>query len=475
MKTHSAIYLFAAVMASAMVMGCAMVEAAEPIDVGSRLELMVDDYLIENVTGAALTLNRPTPRGVAIVFDKPWEGNTSAYHTVFQDGELFRMYYRGSHYDPKTRKGRGEVVCYAQSRDGIRWTKPELGLVEFDGSKKNNIVWSGMGSHDFAPMKDANPQCKPDERYKAMARGAGGLYAFKSADGVRWSPLSEKPVITKGAFDSQNLAFWDPVRRRYVDFHRGFRNGVRDIMTCTSHDFRNWTEPVWLEYPGAPTEHLYTNQVIPYYRAPHIFVGFPKRFVPTRRAVEHPHPGVSDGLFMTSRDGRRFRRWGEAFIRPGLQKERWICRNNMTAWGILVTKSAIPGTPDELSIYSAEGYYTGESCQLRRYTLRIDGFVAVRAPLSGGEMVTRPITFEGKRLQINFSTSAAGSVRVEIQDAEGRPVPGFTLADCPEIFGDELARVVTWKAGPDLGKLAGRPIRLRFVLSDADLYALRFQ
>ncbi|MHC4179467.1 MAG: hypothetical protein ACYSWU_18300, partial [Planctomycetota bacterium] len=230
-----------------------------------------------------------------------------------------------------------------------------------------------------------------------------------------------------------------------------------------------------LEYPGAPPEHLYTNQVTPYYRAPHIFLGFPKRFLPQRRAVEHPYPGVSDGLLMTSRDGRKFHRWGEAFIRPGLQKERWICRNNMTAWGILVTKSAIPGTPDELSVYSAEGYYTGESCQLRRYTLRIDGFVSLQAPLKGGEMVTRPITFEGKRLMINVSTSAAGSVRVEVQDAAGRPIPGFALADSTEIFGDELARAVTWKGGSDVAKLAGKPIRLRFVLKDADLYALRFQ
>lgn len=453
----------------------AAVQAAEPIDIGSRLELMVDDYLIERMTGAALTLHRPTPREVAIVFDKPWEGNTSAYHTVFRDGEIFRMYYRGSHYDEKTGKGRGERACYAESTDGIRWTKPELGLVEFQGSKKNNIIWSGMGSHDLAPMKDANPDCRPDERYKAVARGEDGLYAFKSPDGIHWSLISDKPVITKGAFDSQNLAFWDPLRRRYVDFHRGFRDGVRDIMTATSEDFRHWTEPVWLEYPGAPPEHLYTNQVIPYYRAPHIYVAFPKRFVPTRRAVEHPYPGVSDGLFMSSRDGRTFHRWAEAFVRPGPQKERWVCRNNMTAWGILVTKSAIPGTPDELSIYSAEGYYTGESCQLRRYTLRIDGFVSVQAPMKGGEMLTRPILFDGKRLVINFSTSAAGSVRVEIQDAEGRSVPGFTLADSAEIFGDELARAVDWKGGPDLSRLAGKPIRLRFVLKDADLYALRFQ
>ncbi len=460
-------------------MACAVVQAAEPIDVGSRLELMVDDHLIDKMTGAALTLQRPTAREVAIVFDKPWEGNTSAYHTVFQDGELFRMYYRGSHYDEKTGKGRGERACYAESADGIHWTKPELGIVfynsvGFDGSKRNNIIWSGVGSHDFAPMKDANPDCKPDEQYKALARGEGGLYAFKSADGVHWSLIGDKPVITKGAFDSQNLAFWDPVRRRYVDFHRGFRNGVRDIMTATSDDFRHWSEPVWLEYPGAPAEHLYTNQILPYYRAPHIFLGFPKRFVPTRRAVEHPFPGVSDGLLMTSRDGRKFHRWGEAFIRPGLQKERWICRNNMTAWGILVTRSDVPGTPDELSIYSAEGYYTGESCQLRRFTLRIDGFVSVQAPLKGGEMVTKPIVFDGKGLAINFSTSAAGSLRVEIQDAEGRPMPGFALADSAEIFGDELARVVTWKGGSDVSKLAGKPIRLRFVLKDADLYALQF-
>ena len=450
--------------------------AAEPIDVGSRLEPMVDDYLIDTMTGMALTLQRPTPREVAIVFDKPWEGNTSAYPTVFQDGETFRMYYRGSHFDEKTRRNaHEEFVCYAESRDGIHWSKPELGLVEFDGSKRNNIVHSGIGSHDFAPMKDTNPDCEPGERYKAMGRGDGGLYALKSPDAVHWSLLSDKPVITKGAFDSQNLAFWDSVRNRYVDFHRGFRNGLRDIMTATSDDFRHWSEPVWLEYPAAPAEHLYTNQIIPYYRAPHIFLGFPKRFVPSRRAGVHPSPGVSDGLFMTSRDGRSFRRWGEAFIRPGLQKERWVNRNNMTAWGILVTKSAIPATPDELSVYSSEGYYTGDSCQLRRYTLRIDGFVSLQAPLAGGEMLTKPIVFQGNQLVINFSTSAAGSVRVEIQDANGQPIPGFTLAESSEIFGDQLDRVVTWKAGPDLSKLAGRPVRLRFLLKDADLYALQLK
>jgi hypothetical protein len=147
----------------------------------------------------------------------------------------------------------------------------------------------------------------------------------------------------------------------------------------------------------------------------------------------------------------------------------------MTAWGILLTKSDVPGTPDELSIYSSEGYYRGESCQLRRYTLRIDGFVSVQAPLSGGQLLTKPIVFQGSQLAINFSTSAAGSLRIEIQDAAGQPIPGFTLEDSAEIFGDQLDRVVKWKGGSDVSNLAGKPIRLRFVLKDADLYALRFE
>ena len=89
--------------------------------------------------------------------------------------------------------------------------------------------------------------------------------------------------------------------------------------------------------------------------------------------------------------------------------------------------------------------------------------------------MTKPLIFEGKELVINFSTSAAGSVQVEIQNADGKPIDGFALSDCPEIFGDAIERVVTWKCGGDVSKLAGKQIRLRFVIKDADLYSLRFR
>jgi len=450
-------------------------EAKDTVDIADRLELFVDDWLIDAMKGVALELHHPQPQEIAITFDAPCEGNTSAYCRVFRDGDIYRMYYRGSNFDWKTRKSTHQVACYAESKDGIHWTKPDLGLFEFNGSKKNNIVWMGVGCHNFAPFKDTNPNCKPEYRYKALGSGKGGLVAFGSPDGIHWKLIREKPVITKGAFDSQNLAFWDSVRGRYVDFHRAGFKGVRHIMTCTSEDFINWTEPQFLDFGDAPLEHLYTNAVTPYYRAPHIFLGFPKRFVPARKKLpDHPYPGVSDGVFMSSRDGLHWHRWIEAFIRPGLMRERWWQRNNMTAWGILVTKAAEPGLPDELSLYSSENYYIGPG-RLRRFTLRIDGFVSVRAPYGGGEFTTRPLKFKGSGLVINYSTSAVGSVRVEIRDEGGKPVPGFELANCPEIFGDELEHVVSWKGGTDVGRLQGKPVRLRFVMKDADLYSIRFR
>ena len=449
---------------------------AEPIPIGSRRELLIDEFLLEKVTGARLVLHRPVARELALVHDRPWEGSTCAYHTVFRDQAIYRMYYRGSHYGHRLRKStHAEVVCYAESKDGIHWTRPDLGIVAFAGSRKNNIIRTGVGAHDFAPFKDANPKCRDDERYKALGCGKGGLYAFKSPDGLHWTPIGEKPVITKGAFDSQNLAFYDTLRGRYVEFHRGFRNGYRDIMTCTSADFRTWTDPVWLAYGGAPREHLYTNQITAYFRAPHIYMGFPKRFLPNRRGKVFGKPGVSDGVFMTSRDGRVFRRWTEAFVRPGPQKQRWVNRNNMTAWGIVVTRSALDGAPDELSIYSTEHYYQEPACKIRRYTLRMDGLVSLQAPPAGGTAVTRPITFRGKQLEINYATSAAGSVRIEIQDGAGKPYAGYALADCKEIYGDEIEGIVAWKNGSDVSELAGKPVRLRFALKDADLYAFRFR
>lgn len=479
-----------------------------PLDIGSRRELFVDDALIESLKDARRVLHHPTPREVAIRHDAPWEGAGSGYHTVIRDGNLLRMYYRGSKLGVENGKLKlgAEVYCYAESRDGITFTKPELGLHEFAGSKKNNIIWTGVGTHNFAAFLDARPDCPPESRFKALGGlpSQGGLFAFHSSDGIRWSLMREKPVVTEGAFDSQNLAFWDPTAGAYRAYFRTFTEGVttgkvwkpagfRAIRTATSKDFLEWNNYTDLTYKDSPGEHLYTNQVAPYFRAPHLLIGFPTRYVERgwspsmralpelelreQRAAAHLRYGtaITEGLLMASRNGVHFERWNEAFLRPGPERPgTWLYGQQFIAWHAVETPSSLPGAPPEMSLYASEGSWHGDSNEIRRYTLRLDGFVSVNAPLKGGELLTRPIKFSGNRLVLNFASSAAGDIRVEIQDASGAPLPGFELDNCPPVFGDSLERRVEWKAGSDVSRIAGQIVRLRFVLRDADLYAIQF-
>src|SRR5262245_9632018 len=176
---------------------------APVIDLGSRLELFVDDFLIGRLEGASLRLHEPIPAGVALKFDKPWEGKFTGYITVLADEDRFRMYYRGLPENTRQRST-NEVTCYAESRDGLTWTKPNLGLFEVQGTLDNNVVLAGSGpfSHNFAPFLDKNPAVPAAERFKALAgRGGSGLVAFVSGDGLRWKKLRETPVLTQGAFD----------------------------------------------------------------------------------------------------------------------------------------------------------------------------------------------------------------------------------------------------------------------------------
>jgi len=474
--------------------------AGEPLDLGTRLEPFVDDAIVERLSGKVeLRLCRPEAREISLVTDQPWEGNSVNYVTVFQDGEKYRMYYRGGnevYTKDDYRSTHREVYCYAESSDGIRWARPNLGLFEFEGNKNNNIVWDGVGGHNFTPFKDANPAAKPEARYKALAFGetkAGrGLFAFASGDAIHWSLLSDTPVITKGAFDSQNLAFWDAARGVYREFHRDFRGG-RDIRTSTSPDFVTWTEPEFLEYDPERGGELYTNQVIPYHRAPHILLGFPTRYIDrgwTESAKALPRPdyrklrgakspregtALTDGRFMTSRDGRRFRIWAESFLRPGLrERDNWFYGDNYQNWGLVETKSALEDAPGELSFYATERTMQDRPGVLRRFALRIDGFASLSAPSAGGEMLSKPLRFGGKQLLLNCATSAAGTIRVELQDVAGQPIPGFALADCSEIYGDALARAVVWKGG-NVNRLAGRTVRVRMELHDADIYSIQFR
>lgn len=440
--------------------------AEDPINIGSRRELFVDDFLIDTLSGdAKQVVQQPTPQEVVLTTDKPWEGNTCAYYTIFQDGEKYRIYYRGSHYNTQTRKPtHPEVTCYAESTDGIHWTKPELGLYEFDGSTANNIVWDGIGTHCFTPFKDTNPDCEPDAKYKAISRGRPqakkGLYVFKSPDAIHWTLMHEEPVITDGAFDSQNLAFWDPVLGKYRSYFRDFRK-VRDIKWCVSDDFVNWTDPEFLDYPGQKLEHLYTNAIRNDPRAPHILIGFPTRYLPSEGQRVEP-------TFMSSRDGHTFHRWLDPVVPESAPEDRKGNRSNYMTWGLL----ELPGKPDEYSVYATEAYYTGPDTRVRRFTYRKDGYVAVTAKAQG-RLTTKAFLFDGKQLSVNAKVEEGGSLSVKLM--EHGTGEGGVLIDSADITGDSIDHIVKWKSGEPVNRVAGKPVRLQFELNNAEVYSFQFQ
>ena len=494
--------------------------SANPIDIGSRRELFVDNHLIEELEGdIALRLNHPVPREIVIIHDAPWEGTGSGYHSIFKDGDLYRMYYKAIHIDfsdgELNTESHPRFTCYAESDDGIHWRKPSLGLHTFKGSTENNITISDQTFGELQPdgahpaiFKDPNPAAPNSARYKAILRShePNGLVVLKSADGKQWSPLFDTPILhEKGAFDSQNLAFWDPNIQQYRAYWRAFTGGDaknpewnpkgnRTIRTGLSRDLYNWENLQDLSFADTVPQQLYTNGVLPYHRAPHLKIGFPKRYIerensasikslpdPENRAIRsaaHPRYGLalSEVLFMASRDGYHFKRWNEGFLRPGPERPgTWHYGSPSLAWGLIETPSSLPGAPNELSLYATENYWHGKGSSLRRYTLRLDGFVSASAKWNGGSLLTKPIIFKGDHLELNFSTSAAGSVRVELQDPEGNPLPGFSLDDCPIYFGDSVAKTILWNDQPNLTALAGQPVQILFELKDADLYSFRFQ
>jgi len=224
------------------------------------------------------------------------------------------------------------------------------------------------------------------------------------------------------------------------------------------------------------------------FRAPHIYFSTPMRLVPGRRFLtdaeldaqqvgkgfrgisghNHNIPNeVSDTVLMSSRGGTRFdRTFMEAFVRPGLDKGNWISRNGIPVTGFIRTG------PNEMSVLVAQNLVQ-PTAHLGRYRLRLDGFASVHAGYSGGCLVTKPFVVEGDRLVLNYSTSAAGGLHVEIQTPEGDAIPGYTLQECPVIVGDSVERAVSWATTSDLKPLRGQAVRLKFVLKDADLYSLR--
>lgn len=467
-----------------------------PVKIGTSRQLFIDEHIIEEMSGLNRVLHQPTKyAGNPIMIPLyPWEGRLELYGTVRYDPEYgFRMWYMGLggmaipamgmdnsaspykkfDFDPKNLL---YSMCYATSKDGIFWERPNLRLVEYKGSLDNNVLMTDASAANVI-IDPRDPD--PDRLYKSLffeARdpdgtpnmGDGVSVAF-SPDGVHWTKYAGNPVITR-ASDSHTLLGWDTLHEKYVAYcrpsvHEG--NKTRRIGRSVSDDFIHWTDPEDVlvpdnqdppafEFYGMPVfqyEDLYIGQLYAYYAHPE---EPPIRFF-----------GKIDVQLAVSRDGIRWERVGDRkpFIPNGPA-------GSIDSEEIFVANSPVL-VENELWFYytpsASEHGVTGRSGPICLAKLRLDGFVSVTAGEEIGSLVTKPFQCEGGSLQINAS-ACGGTVEVAILNEQGVQYDGFGKNNCAVFDSDSIRHRVTWRQ-VSFASLKGKVIRLKFYLRNARLYS----
>jgi len=502
------------------------------INIGSRRECFFDDFLIDtSKTSAEARIHKLQRKGVAIKMDKPWEGSFCGYHNIIYVDGKYRMYYRCYERDSEDQR----FAC-AESIDGITWIKPELGIVEIDGSKNNNVIMDTKTFHELGfnffdgahIFYDTNPKCSPEERYKMVSMWCGNhaLVTMSSADGFHFEKL--RVLTTDGEFDSHNLAFWDEVRQKYFCYFRGehkpdksisfesrsYVEGIantyfdyekraynepgdevdpfmRDIRVMESEDFITWTPQQLIKMNGSDV-HLYTNGVMPYPRAPHIFTAIPTRYyerkawTPTydelcgsekrlqgilsKKSAPRCNLAVTDAIFMTSRDGHKFTRYDEAIVPPLPEYPLgWCYGSTYVTPALIETPSDIPGADNEYTIFVSENYASvPNQLQLGRYTIRLDGFVSRHADGEEKILATKEFIYDGDMLFANIETSAWGHAYFTLK-CEGKEYTSYG------IFGNSVNKKIHFMDENAVRKLSGKAVTLEIRMVDCDIYGIKFE
>ena len=487
------------------------------INIGNRRELFVDNFLIdEEKTTAPAVVHKPVKRDVAFTHDAQWETLGAAYHNIVITPEGKRyMYYKSMHQDIKPDGADATMrrICVIQSDDGLNWTRPELVITPIFGKRidaaSNNVI-SGLYDYydNMFVFYDTNPNCPENERFKAVYGEWGtGMFGYVSADGInfRFHPgeniheMMHNSLMISGKdsgcyFDSLNTVYYNHELGKYVAFVRGFHVGddyyppdpdvddaVRDIRYTVSDDFWHWSYPEVFKYNDEYDYQLYANAIAPYYRAPHIYCATPTRYVawpewndsfeklPNAEERRHRHRGKSmnDAIFMSSRDGQNWFRYGEAFMTAGPEHHsNWKYGDCYPCVGFTETPGEIPGTDPYLSMFCKEDH-ENEPTKLYRYSLRLDGFVSRTSTLKPQMLVTKPFVYEGKELEINFETSALGYMKFKLRANDG------TELWSKEVMGNKVDRIVGFENGTP-ADLSGKEVVMEIEMSDASIYSFKF-
>ena len=467
-------------------------------DLGNKKQVFIDWGLIEPGNailgdgepeswempdGLRLAPHKPRIEPLRLLWaDKPWETYGLSKHIILEDEGRYRMYYLCS----DRRKGNdpsASMLCYAESADGLSWTKPNLGIVDFGGSKENNLVFVREDAPLRSPTVFDDPSAQPGQRYKMVFRGTENgeptVYGAVSPDGLHWEQLPN-PL---GSFftDTMIVVGFDADRGRYFGYYRGWEHGRRTIAYAETDRFESWPVPetiVAADMHDSPDADIYTNA---YTRWPgadaHLI--FPSFF---QRKLD-----IFELHMMTSRDGLHWQRPMRGPIipsgEPGTDAEGLITASSGVLcvrpgeWSVPITQTNVSHNQqrshEEMTKVQRTGYLT-------LATWRQDGFVSLEAETEG-RFTTRPMTFAGGRLEVNAWTQYGGEIRVELADTSGEvftrkaaePIVDRTFEDCDPITGDHLKHTITWKGESDLSAWAGKPVRLRFRMRRARLYAIQ--
>ncbi len=439
-----------------------------------RVDLFLDDdHLVALSEGVTITpaAVEKHPGNPVLVHDKPWEQGLLNYTCVLEDVDegVYKMWYQMVSPEPKG--SRWSACHYAVSKDGLHWEKPALGLVEFEGSTENNILFveseNVNGTPSYWVIKDyAEPD--PEKRYKMMRhswdfQGRAAQMGW-SADGVRWT-FSEFGNLT-GSIDSQNVFFWDNQAGSYVGYFRSHAGGRRSIARATSPDLFHWSRMTTIHSPDEndpPTWQLYTPGVWQLGMARQTYVMVTTGFDQKSHAAY--------GQLGVSRDGIDWRRFREPFLPLGGE----------TDWdgGAIYTIGSEITIGDRAAIFYHGSNTPAHSREGQRgigvALLDRGGFVGRRAE-EPGYLITHPlrVSDDRSRFYLLADVSPGGSIVAELLDEDGVVIDGFSREDADAIEGEGDALEICWRGEEDLKKqMREGAVRLKLYLEKATVYGFR--
>lgn len=456
---------------------------------GPWRRLFLDGAVIESQSGLDQVFHtaKKHSQNPVIKADKPWEGRSAitgpyVYGTVLREKGMFRLWYQVLND--------GNNVAYAESNDGIAWTKPELGLIEFQGSKRNNLVVADRhpeitGGHCHNPGVIQRPNANdPQKRYALYGFDgeAGHARVAFSHDGLRWK--YDPSTKARALFDSSDVVNFcrDPYLSRYFATWKTRNRRGRAVGVAWSDDGLNWTKPydgpVFVADDQDPDDtQIYGMPAFPYQG---MYIGLP--WIYRARYFKYGSYSVNK-LLEAQEDSPRTMdtqlAWSWDLINWTRPPERrpFIPRGDSGTWddGMIVTARAPVIVDDRLFFYygGMDGLHDGKNVHaaIGLATLRLDGFCSMKAGEQEGWLISKREPFHEPEVTINARTRPDGFVTAEILDRHNRVLPGFSRKECQSFIGDSVRAVLRWRNARFPVCTRRDDYKLRFWLKNAELFS----